>query len=145
MTFLFPSQIKTQRKRQFSMLSSNYSVTQLFLEHKVKIFDTVDNNISFYIKPPSAKEILTDDSYQFIYYLSTLTEDEFAKKVGLPNTKNLYEFINKILKVYGQYAEFSDVLRRISSFMSNTFEDTIKVNTNGELIISPSIIITEEI
>ena len=121
-------------------IKDNYSLFNLFLDKKVKIF--VDQK-TFQIKLPTIREFSLNEKINAVYHMITLNEEKRQKLLPI-QCETSFDFVNAILFQLGVYKEYATVVKNLVEALE-FFIPNLEIDYKNKELIVDSIIITEEI
>lgn len=121
-------------------IKDNFSIFNLFLDKKVKIF--IDNR-SFYVKVPTIKELSLDEILNSSYHIWIQPVDKMKKMLPM-DFKDSFEFLNIILFQLGIYQEYNTIAYNFKKTLSEIVPN-IEIDYKNKQLIVNDIIITSEI
>lgn len=121
-------------------IKDNYSLFNLFLDKKVKIF--VDQK-SFQIKLPTIREFSLNERINAVYHMITLNDEKRQKLLPVP-CETAFDFVNAILFQLGMYKEYATVVKNLVEALV-FFIPNLEIDHKNKQLIVDGIIITEEI
>ena len=121
-------------------IKDNFSIFNLFLDKKVKIF--VDNH-TFQVRVPTIREFSLEDKVNAIYHMWVLPEDKLQTILPIP-CEDSFEFINNLIFQMGIYKEYSTIVNTTKEVLS-FFMPEFEIDYKHKQLIVDGITITREI
>ena len=119
-------------------IKDNYSIFNLFLDKKVKIYV---NQASFILRVPTIRDFSFNEAVNASYHLWSKPISDLKDIIQCESS---FEFVYNIFFQYGMYREYSNILETFEKALVFLIPDIEFDYLNKQLIVD-SIIITEEI
>ena len=88
-------------------ITSDYSLTKLFITKEVKIF--IDKKFAFTIKLKTIRDFYLDQDWNAFYNIISMSDESFSKTIGLKETKRSWDLISFFLNELGMYDRFRSI------------------------------------
>lgn len=123
------------------MITSDYSLTKLFLNKEINI--SVDSQYTFKIQVKTIKDFYNDSSWNGTYHLWTISVFQWKKMFNI-ELETSFDYIQLILFELGKYKQYSDISDSFKKYLEEVIPG-IEFNYREKHMRINGLIITIEI
>ena len=123
-------------------ITDDYSISHLFMEKKVTIFDDKKPILTVNLK--TIRDFFTDRSWNGVYHILVSDRKEWLSMFSNVELEEPFEYLKLLVFHLGQYKQYSDLVNSIIKYLGETI-DNLHFDFKEKMLIANGVTITPQI
>ena len=123
-------------------ITDDYSISHLFMEKKVTIFDNKKPILTVNLK--TIRDFFTDRNWNGVYHILVSDRKEWLSMFSNVELEEPFEYLKLLVFHLGQYKQYSDLVNSIVKYLGETI-DNLHFDFKEKTLIANGVTITPQI